>query len=88
MSLVGKTALITGAQQGIGRATVLAIANAGADVAINWFDDELAAEVLAREVRRGGRRAVLVQGNVAVAADVARIVNETVAALGAVDILA
>jgi NAD(P)-dependent dehydrogenase (short-subunit alcohol dehydrogenase family) len=44
----GKVVLVTGAQQGIGRATALAFASAGADVAVNWLDDEpAAAEVVA-----------------------------------------
>ena len=43
MRLEGKRALVTGAQQGIGRAAVLALAREGADVAINWFEGQPAA---------------------------------------------
>lgn len=50
MRLADKRALVTGAQQGIGRATVLALAREGADVAINWLDDRPAADRLAEEV--------------------------------------
>ena len=43
MQLAGKVALVTGAQQGIGRAIAIECAAAGADIAINWLDDEAAA---------------------------------------------
>ena len=59
MKLAGKVALVTGAQQGIGAAIALAFAGEGADVAINWLDDEKAAEAVAGGVRQYGRRAAL-----------------------------
>ena len=61
MKLAGKTALVTGAQQGIGAAIALAFAGEGADVAINWLDNEKAAEAVAGGVREYGRRAALVR---------------------------
>jgi len=85
--LEGRRALVTGAQQGIGRATVLALATAGADVAVNWLDDEGAATTLAAEVAALGRKAALVRGSVATAAEVEQIVGEAHAALGGIDIL-
>jgi 3-oxoacyl-[acyl-carrier protein] reductase len=87
MRLAGKRALVTGAQQGIGRATVLALARAGADVAINWLDGEAAAGTLAGEVASLGRRAVSVQGSVGVATEVERFVAQAHAGLGGLDIL-
>ena len=57
--LEGRCAFVTGAQQGIGRATALALAKAGADVCINWLDDRAAAEGLAAEVKTLGRKAPL-----------------------------
>src|SRR5215475_1386232 len=70
MKLAGKTALVTGAQQGIGAAIALAFASEGADVAINWLDDEKAAEAVAGGVRQYGRRAALVRADMAKLPDI------------------
>lgn len=87
MRLAGKCALVTGAQQGIGAATVRAFAREGADVAINWLDNRDAAEALAGEVRALGRKAALVQGDVGSVAGARGIVQGAVARLGRVDVL-
>ncbi len=87
MRLDGKAALVTGGQQGIGRAVALVLADAGADVAINWLDDQAAAKAVAGEVIAKGRQAHLVQGSVASPADALRMVSESVAALGGLDVL-
>jgi 3-oxoacyl-[acyl-carrier protein] reductase len=87
MRLAGKHALVTGAQQGIGRATVLALAREGADVAINWLDDKAAAERLAGEVKAAGRKAFATQGDVSKSKDVDRMVADADAALGGLDVL-
>jgi NAD(P)-dependent dehydrogenase (short-subunit alcohol dehydrogenase family) len=87
MKLVGDKVLVTGAQQGIGRAMALGFAEAGADVAVNWHNDQAKAEGVAEEVRACGRRAVLVKGDVSIVGDCRRIVAETVAELGGLDML-
>lgn len=87
MSLAGKRALVTGAQQGIGSAVALALAEAGADVAINWLDNKVAAETVAADVRATGCRAHLIQGSVGSSVDIARIVAEARTALGGIDVL-
>ncbi|GGC45274.1 2-deoxy-D-gluconate 3-dehydrogenase [Siccirubricoccus deserti] len=80
-------ALVTGAQQGIGRACALALAAAGHDVAVNWLDDEAAAEAVAAGIRAAGRRALLVRGDVGTAAGCAAIVQAALDGLGRLDVL-
>src|ERR1043165_4596969 len=87
MKLAGKTALVTGAQQGIGAAIALAFASEGADVAINWLDDEKAAEAVAGAVRQSGRRAALIRADMAKLSDIEAMVAETPRQLGPPDIL-
>src|ERR1700687_766671 len=87
MQFAGKVVLVTGAQQGIGAAVALAFAAAGADVAINWLDDEGAAGQLGDEVRAAGRRALAVRADVARIAEVHSMVAAVAAGLGPIDIL-
>ena len=87
MRLEGKVALVTGAQQGIGRAIAVALARDGADVGVNFLDDAKAAEGVAGEIRGLGRRAVTVQGDVSQTASVQGMVKTVVDALGPPDIL-
>jgi NAD(P)-dependent dehydrogenase (short-subunit alcohol dehydrogenase family) len=87
MSLTGKVALVTGAQQGIGRATALALARAGADVGVNYLDDPDGASAVAREITAMGRRATLVQGDVSMPAHVEAITGTVARELGALDVL-
>src|SRR5262245_32599081 len=82
-----KVALITGAQQGIGRGMAIAFARDGADVGINYLDDRTAAEGVAEEVRKAGARAVLVEGDVARVAQAEAMVGHVTGALGGLDIL-
>jgi 3-oxoacyl-[acyl-carrier protein] reductase len=87
MRLAGKVALVTGAQQGIGRAIALALARDGADVGVNYLDDRHAAERVAAEVRGAGRRPCLVQGDVARASDAEKMVGAVARELGTPAIL-
>jgi NAD(P)-dependent dehydrogenase (short-subunit alcohol dehydrogenase family) len=87
MKLVGRVALVTGAQQGIGAAIAVALAGEGADVAVNWLDDQPAAETVAARIRKAGRRALLVRADMARLPDIEAMVGETVAKLGPPDIL-
>jgi 3-oxoacyl-[acyl-carrier protein] reductase len=87
MRLAGRTALVTGAQQGIGRAIAVALARDGANVAINFLDDEGAAVRVAGEVREHAREAVLVPGDVSRPADAGAMVAAVVRRLGPPDVV-
>ncbi|WP_131195805.1 SDR family NAD(P)-dependent oxidoreductase [Lichenihabitans psoromatis] len=63
MILKGKTALVTGAQKGIGRATAMMLAEAGADIAVHYFDDEAASQKLAASITSLGRKCVTIQAD-------------------------
>lgn len=65
-----KVALITGGARGIGRATALKLAKAGADLAIIYYNSVDEAEALAQEIRQIGQKAIIIQTNVADAASV------------------
>jgi 3-oxoacyl-[acyl-carrier protein] reductase len=85
--LTGKVALVTGASRGIGRAVALALAEAGADVAVNYRHREKDAEQVRSGVEKFGRRSITVQADVSKAGDVIRMVEAVESALGAVLIL-
>src|SRR5258707_12031825 len=87
MRLAGKVALVTGAQQGIGRAIALAMAGEGADVGLNFLDDPGAAERVAGEIRGRGRKVLTVKGDVAQARDVQALVDAVTGGLGPPHIL-
>src|SRR5687767_6388280 len=84
--LDGKVALVTGASSGLGRAIAIALAEAGADVACHARSRDQADETHS-EITNLGRRAVVVTGDVADNSVPARIVEDTIAEFGRVDIL-
>jgi 3-oxoacyl-[acyl-carrier protein] reductase len=85
--LNGLVALVTGGDRGIGRAVSLALAEAGADIAVNYHNREREAEGVCSQVESYGRRCVIARADVAVADDVTRMVKTIEEALGAVTIL-
>lgn len=86
--LVGRRALITGGDSGIGAAVAVAFAREGADVAINYLAaEEEDAQKVARIITETGRKAVLVPGDLTDATVCSDIVERTVAELGGLDIL-
>jgi NAD(P)-dependent dehydrogenase (short-subunit alcohol dehydrogenase family) len=85
--LIGKVALITGGDSGIGRAVAIAYAMEGADIAIAYNHSEGDAAETCRLVEQRGRRCLSLLADVTVKADRERIVQETVDRLGRLDIL-
>ena len=87
-SLQGKTALVTGGGRDIGQAVSLALAKAGASVCINYFGNKEAADETLRLIEEAGGKAMVVKGDMSVAADVTAVVNACVDAFGdTIDIL-
>ena len=87
MKLTGKKALVTGSNQGIGQAIALRLAEEGADLIIDYVTHPDTAEETVQSIRKLGRRAVAVQGDISKVADTQRMVAESVEALGGLDIL-
>jgi 3-oxoacyl-[acyl-carrier protein] reductase len=85
--MIGKVAIITGASRGIGRAVALALAGAGANIAVNYRSRDNEAEDVASEVRKLGRLVVVVKADVSVSADVDRMVGIVKNELGSPSIL-
>jgi NAD(P)-dependent dehydrogenase (short-subunit alcohol dehydrogenase family) len=85
--LAGKATLVTGGDSGIGRAVAIAFAREGADVAIAYFDEHDDARETARWVEQAGRKAVLIDGDLANPAHCREVVSRTIAAFGRIDVL-
>jgi NAD(P)-dependent dehydrogenase (short-subunit alcohol dehydrogenase family) len=83
--LEGKAALITGADSGIGRAVAIAFAREGADVAISYLSEHEDAEETAEWVRKAGRKALLLPGDIKDETFCAEMVSRTAAEFGRLD---
>jgi NAD(P)-dependent dehydrogenase (short-subunit alcohol dehydrogenase family) len=85
--LVGRRALITGGDSGIGRAVALAFAREGADVIVSYLDEHDDAGETGRLVEAAGRRCELVAGDISQAAHCRRLVQHAVETLGGLDLV-
>src|SRR5579884_796658 len=95
LNLSGKVALVTGSSRGLGRHYALSLAQAGADVIIHDIDESAAARfgeaasgsAVAEEIRALGRRSAFLAADLTDAAQVERLVQDAIEALGQIDIL-
>jgi NAD(P)-dependent dehydrogenase (short-subunit alcohol dehydrogenase family) len=85
--LIGKKAIVTGGDSGIGRAIALAYAREGADVVISYLNEDDDAAETQRLVEEAGRKAVLVPGDIQYPVHCRKIVATALKALGGIDIL-
>jgi 3-oxoacyl-[acyl-carrier protein] reductase len=85
--LNGRVALVTGSSRGIGRAIALALAGAGADVAVNYLSRSREAQDVEAQINQSGRRCVSIQADVSIRSDVDRLVAAAEDRLGPIDIL-
>ncbi|QHO63588.1 SDR family NAD(P)-dependent oxidoreductase [Candidatus Chazhemtobacterium aquaticus] len=86
-SLAGKKALVTGGSRGIGRGVVLALAEQGADVVINFTSNKNKAEAVAQEVEAKGRKALIIQADVSKRSEVVSMFEQIKQEWGGLDIL-
>ncbi|HMI52663.1 MAG TPA: SDR family oxidoreductase [Candidatus Saccharimonadales bacterium] len=85
--LANRIALVTGASRGIGKSIALALAEAGAEIAVNYRQNGQLADDLCTEIRKLNRRAIPIQADVSIAGDVDRMVSTIERELGSVSIL-
>jgi len=87
MSLHGKVAIVTGGNSGIGKAVVLALAAAGADIVIDYVVDANATDQLEKQVASLGEKAIGVQADISDVSEIQRLVDKAVQQFGRLDVM-
>jgi glucose 1-dehydrogenase len=87
MSLKGKVAIVTGGNSGIGQAIVLGLAEAGANIVIDYIAHPEATEALEQQIAALGDKAIGVDADVSQIADLQKLVDQAVSAFGRLDIM-
>jgi 3-oxoacyl-[acyl-carrier protein] reductase len=85
--LKGRTALVTGGSRGIGGAIAMSLANAGADVVVNFRTRAVEAHSVESQILGLGRRCLSIQADVSVASEVERLAAEVQKSMGTIDVL-
>jgi 3-oxoacyl-[acyl-carrier protein] reductase len=85
--LKGRVALVTGSSRGIGRAIALALAEAGADLVVNFLHRSAEAQAVELQIRQLERRCINIQADVSAASDVESLIRSSEERLGSIDIL-
>ncbi|WML36395.1 3-oxoacyl-[acyl-carrier-protein] reductase [Clostridium sp. OS1-26] len=86
-SLKGKTAIVTGASRGIGKAIAVKLAELGANLVLNYRSDSKSVEDVIKEIESKGSKAIAVQGDVSIFSEAENIVKKAVEVFGSLDIL-
>ncbi len=87
IQLEGKKSLVTGGSRGIGRATALLLAQAGADVAINYVRNEGAAEEVRKRIENLGRECLAIKADISHEKEAKRLIEEVINAWGRIDLV-
>ena len=87
MSLNGKVAIVTGGDSGIGHAISLELGRQGASVTVNFHKNAAAADETVKAIEASGGKAQAIQGDVSSVADLQKLVDQTVAAFGRLDVM-
>ncbi len=85
--LTNQTAIVTGANSGIGKGMALALAKDCANVVINWISDEAAALEVVELCKKEGAKSIAIKADVSKEEDVKRMFEETIKTFGTVDII-